>query len=165
MKNLFFSLMLISISASAQTPEPKRYTKVPEGYLMVLQQGDDIFAALEKFAKTENIPSANFTGMGFAGNIRLGFYNFETKKFEPKEFQKVEIASMNGTIGKKGENPSIHMHCVVTGRDFKAYGGHTLSATVGTGSVEMMILVHDKVFERKFNSKIGADVLCLENCK
>lgn len=168
MKNIFFSVVLISISAAAQTAgqsEIKRYTKVPEGYLMVLQQGDNIFASLEKFAKTENIPSANFTGMGFAGTITFGFYNFDTKKFEPREFQKMEIASMNGTIGKKGESISIHAHGVVTGRDFMAYGGHILSAIVGTGSVEVMILVHDKVFERKFNSKIGADVLCLENCK
>lgn len=132
---------------------------------MVLQQGDDIFNELEKFAKTENIASANFTGMGFASNVRLGFYNFETKKFEPKEFQKVEIASMHGTIAKKDGSFSTHMHCVIAGRDFKAYGGHTLSATVGTGSVEIMIVVHDKTFERKFNSKIGADVLCLENCR
>ena len=165
MKNIFLSVVLITVSASAQTPEIKRYTKVPEGYLMVLQQGDDIFKQLENFAKTENIPSANFTGMGFAGTIKFGFYNFDTKKFEPKEFQKMEIASMHGTIGKKAESISIHAHGVVAGRDFKAYGGHIMSATVGTGSVEIMILVHDKPFERKFNSKIGADVLCLENCK
>jgi predicted DNA-binding protein with PD1-like motif len=165
MKNIFLSIVLISVSATAQTPEPRRYTKVPEGYLMVLQQGDDIFKELEKFAKTGNIPSANFTGMGFVGKINFGFFNFDTKKYEPQEFQKMELAGMNGTIGKKGETFSIHAHGIVTGRDFAAHGGHILNATVGTGSVEIMILVHDKVFERKFDSKISADVLCLENCK
>jgi len=165
MKNILLSIVFIAVSAAAQTSEPKRYTKVPEGFLMVLQQGDDVFKELEKFAKTENIPSANFTGMGFAGAIKFGFYNFDAKKFEPKEFHKMEIASINGTIGKKGDAFSIHAHGVVTGRDFIAYGGHILNATVGTGSIEIMILTHDKTFERKFNSKIGADVLCLENCK
>lgn len=159
-------LFVVSQMAFSQTPtEPKRYTKVQDGYLMVLRQGDDIFKQLEAFAKTENILSANFTGMGFAGSITFGFFNYQTKQFERQEFQKVEIASLNGTIGKKGDAYSIHAHGVVTGRDFNAHGGHMLFGTVGTGSVEIMILVHDKAFERKFDPKIGADVLCLENCK
>lgn len=161
---LCFFLILAGFSALAQTVS-KRYTKVPEGYVMVLRQGEDLFKELDKFAQTENVPSANFTAMGFAGTITFGFFNFETKKFEPQEFQKMEIASLQGSIGKKQGKYSIHAHGVVTGRDFKAYGGHILNAVVGTGSIEIMILVHDKAFERQFNPKIGADVLCLENCK
>ena len=162
----FFVLFSMATTALAQTEtEPKRYTKVANGYLMVLRQGDDIFKQLEAFAKSENIPSANFTGMGFASSITFGFFNSKTKKFEQQEFQKVEIASLSGSIAKKGANYSIHVHGVATGRDFAAHGGHMLSATVGTGSVEIMITVHDKAFERKFDSKISADVLCLENCK
>ncbi len=161
---LYLFLIFTGCHAVAQTVS-KRYTKVPEGYLMVLQQGDDLFKELEKFAQTESVPSANFTAMGFAGTITFGFFNFETKKFEQQEFRKMEIAGLQGTIGKKAGKYSIHAHGVVTGRDFKAYGGHILNAVVGTGSIEIMILVHDKVFERQFNPKIGADVLCLENCK
>lgn len=165
MKNFFLSIILISVSAASQTAEPVRYTKVSQGYLMVLRQGDDIFKQLEAFAKAENIPSANFTGMGFASSVTFGFFNFQTKKYEQQEFQKVEIASLSGSIAKKGSAYSIHAHGVVTGRDFNAHGGHLLAGSVGTGSVEIMILVHDKAFERQFNSKIGANVLCLENCE
>ncbi|MFT3793634.1 PPC domain-containing DNA-binding protein [Flavobacterium sp.] len=165
MKKLFLLLILFAISAHAQTPETKRYTKVPKGYLMVLKQGDDLFKELEKFAITENIPSANLTGMGFASSVTFGFFNSQTKQFERQEFKKVEIASLNGTIAQKLGKYSIHAHGVVTGRDFTAHGGHMLFATVGTGSVEIMILVHDKTFVRQYDPKIGADVLCLENCK
>ncbi len=165
MKYFLLLLVLATFSGHAQATVSKRYTKVPNGYLMVLRQGDDLFRELEKLASQEQIPSANFTGMGFAGAIRFGFYNFETKKFEPRDFQKMELASLNGTIGKQKGSVSIHAHGVVTGRDFKAYGGHILSATVGTGSMEIMVLVHDKTFERQFDSTIGANVLCLENCK
>lgn len=164
MENLYFLLLFFAISTLAQTPE-KRYTKVPKGYLMVLRQGDDIFKELEKFATIENIPSSNFTGMGFASSVTFGFFNSQTKQFERQEFQKVEIASLKGTIAQKLGKYSIHAHGVVTGRDFTAHGGHMLFATVGTGSVEIMILVHDKTFVRQYDPKIGADVLCFDNCK
>lgn len=163
---LLFVLFLVCATTFAQSAtESKRYTKVPQGYVMVLRQGDDIVKQLEAFAKTENIPSGNFTGMGFASSVIFGFFNAQTKQFERQEFQKVEIASLSGSIAKKGEAYSIHTHGVVTGRDFTAHGGHVLFASVGTGSVEIMIAVHDKTFERRYDSKIGADVMCLENCR
>lgn len=101
MKNFFLSIILISVSAASQTAEPVRYTKVSQGYLMVLRQGDDIFKQLEAFAKAENIPSANFTGMGFASSVTFGFFNFQTKKYEQQEFQKVEIATLAAALQKK----------------------------------------------------------------
>lgn len=139
----------------------KKYTKVPAGYLMVLTQGDNILTELESFATKENIPSANFTGMGFV-NMKFGFFNFDTKEYEPKEFSAVELASMNGTIANQKNKISIHAHGVVTDKNFTAHGGHILDGTVGTGSVEIMITVHDKPFERTYDEKIGANVLSLE---
>ena len=138
----------------------KRYVKVPAGYLMVLRQNDDILNELTKFAKNEKIPSANFTGMGFV-NMTFGFFNFETKKYDPKEFNGVELASMHGTIAWQEGEVSIHSHGVVTDKNFQAFGGHILSGTVGTGSVEIMITIHDKPFERKMEEEIGANVLNL----
>ena len=54
--SLFFTLGI-----AAQDQSKKRYIKVPEGYLMVLLQGDNILKELEKFAVAEKIPSANGT--------------------------------------------------------------------------------------------------------
>lgn len=130
---------------------------------MVLQQGDDILGQLENFAVSENIPSANFTGMGFV-NMKFGYFNFATKQYEPKEFNDVELASMQGTIGWQKGKASIHAHGVVTDRNFDAYGGHILSGAVGTGTLEIMIFVHDKKFERIKDEKKGFNVLCLEDC-
>ena len=149
-------LSIFCLVASAQIP--KKYTKVPTGYLMVLTQGDNILEHLEAFATAENVPSANFTGMGFV-NITFGYFDAKTKKFDPKEFKDVELASMNGSIAWQDGKPSIHMHGVVAGDDFVAYGGHILSGTVGTGSLEIMIIVHDKRLERVKDDKLGANVL------
>jgi predicted DNA-binding protein with PD1-like motif len=142
----------------ANVDNMKRYTKVPSGYLMVLKQGDSLFEELEKFAKAEAIPSANFTGMGFV-DVTFGFFDFKTKKYNPKDFQSVELSSMHGTIAWKQDEVSIHAHGVVGDKNFQAFAGHILGAIVSTGSVEVMILPHDKRFQRQKDESIGADVL------
>lgn len=163
-----FLLIILSIfftiGMTAQDKSKKRYIKVPEGYLMVLLQGDNILKEIETFAKAENIPSANFTGMGFV-NMTFGFFDFKKREFDPKEFKDMELASMNGTIAWQKGKVSVHAHGIVTDKNFNAFGGHILDGTVGTGSVEIMILVHDQTLERKHEDYIGANVLCLDKCK
>ena len=128
---------LISIGQDRHKDDTsKRYVKVPAGYLMVLRQGDSLIKELENFALSEKILSANFTGMGFV-NITFGFYNFETKKYDPKSFKNVELVSMHGTIAWKNDSVSIHTHGLVSDKTFRAYGGHILKAQVGTGSAEI----------------------------
>lgn len=159
---ILFSLFF-AIGVAAQDKSKKRYIKVPEGYLMVLLQGDDILKEIQNFANAEKIPSANFTGMGFV-DMTFGFFDFNKKAFDPKEFKDMELASMNGTIAWQKGKVSIHAHGVVTDKNFNAFGGHILNGTVGTGSLEIMILVHDQLLERKFEDYLGANVLCIDKC-
>ena len=158
--NTFFLLLcgLVFSCLIANAQPAKKYTKVPVGFLMVLNQGDSILPHLEALAISEDIPSANFTGMGFV-NIRFGFFNADTKEYDPKDFSNVELASMNGSIAWKNGKPSIHAHGVVAGKDFNCYGGHILSGTVSTGSLEILVTIHKKRLERNRDEGIGADVL------
>lgn len=152
---LFVSIITVNANPQETMPETPRYTKVPHGYLMILRQGDDILKEIELFAQKENIPSANFTGMGFV-DITFGFFDFEKKTYDPKkEFKAVELASMHGTIAWQDGKVSIHAHGTVTDKHFNAYGGHILNGTVGTGSVEIMIIVHDKKLERIMEKGLG----------
>jgi predicted DNA-binding protein with PD1-like motif len=154
-------LIAFSSTARAQsTDTTKRYIKVPAGYLMVLRQGDDVFAQIEKMANAENIPAATFTGMGFV-NAKFGFFDFKTKEYAPKEFKDMELASMSGSVAWQDGKASLHIHGVVTGKDFKAYGGHLLGATVGTGSLEVMVTLHDRQLKRIKEEPLGANVLQL----
>ena len=166
MKNIFYLLSLCILCgtqhsvAQTQTDTSKRYIKVPAGYLMVLRQGDDVFIQIEAMAMAEKIPSAALSGMGFV-NARFGFFNFKTKEYEPKQFSEVEMASMTGSIAWQGGKPSLHIHGVVTGKDFKAFGGHLLGATVSTGSLEVLVTLHDKQLQRIKEEPLGANVLQL----
>jgi uncharacterized protein len=160
---LFVCLLLADNAKSQGTSQlsQKRYSKVPDGYLMVLRQGDNVLYQLENFAEAEGIPAANFIGMGFV-NITFGFFDFTTKTYNPKAFTNVELVSMHGTIAWKNDSISIHTHGVVSDHTFQAWGGHILGATVSTGSAEIIITVHDKRLQRKRDESIGADVLSLD---
>jgi predicted DNA-binding protein with PD1-like motif len=155
------TLSLFYSKADAQSSDTtKRYIKVPTGYLMVLRQGDHVFAEIEKMATAENIPAATFTGMGFV-NAKFGFFNFKTKEYAPKEFKDMELASMTGSVAWQDGKASLHIHGVVTGKDFKAYGGHLLDATVSTGSLEIRVNLLDKPLKRIKEEPLGANVLQL----
>lgn len=148
-------------SASENPAAPVRYVATPTGYLMVLRQGDNVLDHLNKLAEREQIPSASFSGMGFAGTATFGFYDFGRKEFDPRSFEAVEVASLTGTLAWQQGKPSIHAHGLVTDANFQTFGGHLLGLVVGTGSMEITLIVHDKKLERAIDPTIEANILGL----
>jgi predicted DNA-binding protein with PD1-like motif len=153
---------VVALPLAGRGEESARYVKTPTGYLMVLRQGDDVLASLEKLAAEEKIPSASISGIGFLKDVTFGFYHFGKKQFQPKDFHDVEMAGMTGSIAWKDGKPSVHAHASVAGPDFQAVGGHILAAKVGTGSAEITVIAHDKKLERKVDPGLGVNVLQLE---
>ena len=165
----FIAIVLLftlnAANAQQKDAEKCRYTKTNYGFLMVLLEGDNVLALIENLAKEQKIPSANFTGIGFAQEATFGFYDFGEKKFHPKTFNKVEMGSITGSIAWNGDKPSIHMHGVATDDKFDAYGGHILGLKVGTGSMEIYITVNSEKLERKVEQPLNANVLQLSCLK
>ncbi|MBD2701695.1 DNA-binding protein [Spirosoma sp. BT702] len=163
MNTIFFFLVtaLCCLSfLSVQAQQPAKYIKTPTGYVMVLRQGDNVLTELEQLTLTEKIPSASLTGFGFV-HPTFGFWNAKKKDYEPKAMRDMELASMTGSIAWKDGKPAMHVHGVVTGKDFKAFGGHILGLEVGTGSVEITITVHPNQLIRETDQATGAMVLRL----
>ena len=46
-------------------PDATRFIRTDSGYLMVLRQGDDVFAHLIELMRRMGIPSASLVGLGF----------------------------------------------------------------------------------------------------
>ncbi|WP_281233219.1 PPC domain-containing DNA-binding protein [Flavobacterium gelatinilyticum] len=153
----------VNLSHAQQTTDNQkcRYTKTSQGYLMVLREGDNVLAEIENLAKEQKILSASFTGIGFAQEVTFGFYDFSQKKFNPKTFNKVEMGSLTGSIAWSGDKPSLHIHGVATNDKFDAYGGHILALKVGTGSMEVYIILNNEKLERKVEQPLNANVLQL----
>jgi predicted DNA-binding protein with PD1-like motif len=143
-----------------------RYSKTTEGFLLVLREGDDVIASIEKLVKERQIPSGNFTGIGFAAEVTFGFFDFNQKKYNPKTFNKVEMGGLTGSIAWSEGKPSLHIHGIATDDQFQAYGGHILALKVGTGSMEIYVTVNQEKLERKTEQPLGANVLqlpCVKN--
>ncbi|MCP2025336.1 putative DNA-binding protein with PD1-like motif [Flavobacterium sp. HSC-32F16] len=165
-KKIIITLLLILgkhiINAQQKDNNQKcRYTKTANGYLMVMREGDNVLALIESLVSEQQIPSANFTGIGFAQEVTFGFYDFSQKKFNPKTFNKVEMGSLTGSIAWSGGKPSLHIHGVATDDKFDAYGGHILALKVGTGSMEVYITINNEKLERKIEQPLNANVLQL----
>lgn len=167
LKNMVIAAMFCLFVNKMQAQQNKdnnskcRYEKTTTGYLMVFREGDDVIAGIENLINEKQIPSANFTGIGFAQEVTFGFFDFNEKKFHPKTFNKVEMGSLTGSIAWEGVKPSVHIHGVATDEKFDAYGGHILSLKVGTGSMEIYITLNDEKLERKKEFPLNANVLQL----
>ena len=139
----------------------KRYIPTPNGYLMVLRQGDDVFARLEALMRDEKIPAATIAGFGFLRTATLGYFDFETKEYRPKTFNDLELTNLTGTLAWKEGKPAIHAHGVAGDESFRTFGGHVLSLEVGRGSLEISVVVIPTRLERAVDAEIGANVLQL----
>ena len=156
---LGFTLALHAQTRPMSTAHPK-YIRTPNGFLMVLRPGDNVLLKLEQLAVKERIPSASFTGFGFV-HPTFGFWNPTKKDYNPKAFRDTELASMTGSIAWKDGKPALHVHGVVTDKNFMAYGGHILALEVSTGSVEITIVVQPQRLVREVDESTGAAVLGL----
>lgn len=141
--------------------EPKRYIPTPTGFLMVLRQGDDVFARLEALMRDEMIPSATISGLGFAGHVTFGFFDYQKKEYRPKTMHDLELTNLCGTLAWKDGEPSIHAHGTAGDDSFRTFGGHLLALEVGRGSLEISIVVIPTRLERAVDPGIGANVLQL----
>jgi predicted DNA-binding protein with PD1-like motif len=141
--------------------EPKRYIATPTGFLMVLRQGDDVFARLEALMRDEAIPSAFISGFGFSGSATFGFFDFEKKEYAPRMMNDLEVTNLTGTLAWKNAAPSVHAHGTVADENSRTFGGHLLALEVGRGSMEIGVTVIPTRLERAVDLRMGANVLQL----
>ncbi|AOO82186.1 DNA-binding protein [Bosea vaviloviae] len=141
--------------------EPRRSIAIPTGFLMVLRQGDDVFARLEALMREEAIPSAFISGLGFAGHVTFGFFDYEKKEYAPKTMRDLELTNLSGTLAWKDGKPSVHAHGTAGDDSFRTFGGHLLGLEVGRGSLEIIVTVIPTRLERAVDPGIGANVLQL----
>ena len=143
-------------------PEPVKWMRTPTGYLMVLTRGDDLLAELARLMREADIPSASLSGFGFAAEVIFGFFDFEKKEYRPARFHQREMTGITGTLAWQDGKPSIHAHGVGGGLHYTTVGGHLLALSVGRGSLEVTIFVHEQRLERRKDPEIGANILQLK---
>jgi len=120
-----------------------------------LDRGEDLFSSLENLATQENWQTAYLSGIGAVEDVELGLYNPKTKAYDRKNFPQVaELLSLDGNLTLKDGKPFFHLHAVLSGQDYRCYGGHLFSAKIAAVCEINLQLVHGKV-TRNHNANIG----------
>jgi predicted DNA-binding protein with PD1-like motif len=104
----------------------------PKTYVLIFDTGDELAAGLKRFASEENVGGCSFKAIGALSSVRLGWFNWDTKKYEPSVVldEQLELLSLIGDIAEKDGKPEVHAHVVVGKSDGTAHGGHLLEASV-----------------------------------
>jgi len=101
-------------------------------FVVILDAGDEAFAAITDFANRNRLGGASLTALGAFEKATLGWFDLREKTYHPIEIdEQCEALSLIGDIavGDDGR-ASLHMHAVVGLKDGGTRGGHFLKGLV-----------------------------------
>mgnify|MGYP001562035473 CR=1 FL=1 len=128
-------------------------------YVLRFDRGEEVIASLGRFAVEEKITAATFTALGAAGKTVLAYYDLEKKVYIDKVLEEdLEIASVVGNIGVKGEAPAVHAHGCLSDASFKTYSGHIKEMRVSV-TCEVSLMKLEGVLERVFDAESGLNLM------
>ena len=101
-------------------------------HVVILDLGEEAFAALTRFANESAIAAASLTAIGAFERATVGWFDIASKSYRKIEVdEQCEVLSAIGdvAVGDDGK-PSLHVHIVLGLADGSTRGGHLLSGTV-----------------------------------
>ncbi|MGA8270513.1 MAG: PPC domain-containing DNA-binding protein [Candidatus Sulfotelmatobacter sp.] len=140
----------------------KRLETVPKTYALILETGEEIASVLLQFATQQDLGGSSFKAIGALSYAKLGWFNWETKKYEPASVlnEQVELLSLIGDIALKDGEPQVHAHVVVGRSDGTAHGGHLLEAHVRP-TCELILTESPAHLQRKIDPESGIALIKL----
>ena len=104
----------------------------PRTFILVFETGDELAKGLLEFAEQEKLSAASFKAGGALSSVRLGWFSWESKQYEPSVTldEQVELVSLIGDVAANREKPVVHAHAVIGRKDGTAHGGHLLEAHI-----------------------------------
>ena len=139
-----------------------------KAYLLRFDRGEEVITTLLRWAKDRKLNGAFLTGLGAVQNPHLGYFDAVKKGYIDKEFEgEYEIASLCGNLswdadeegeGEPEPKPIAHIHVVISGPNFLAFGGHLYSAVV-SGTVEIAVNPIDTKLVREYKEELNLKLL------
>jgi predicted DNA-binding protein with PD1-like motif len=141
----------ISQGASSQT------------HLIVLDSGEEAFAALTRFVNAENITAASISAIGAFEKATVGWFDLASKSYRKIAVdEQCEVLSAIGdvAVGDDGK-ASLHIHIVLGLADGSTRGGHFLEGTVRP-TLEVMLTEAPAKLRRRKRADLGIALIDLE---
>jgi hypothetical protein len=110
----------------------RQIEQTPKTFILVFETGDELARGLLDFVREQEVSAASFQAVGGLSSVRLGWFNWESKKYEPSVTldEQLELLSLLGDVALKDGKPVVHAHAVVGKKDGSAHGGHLLEAHI-----------------------------------
>jgi predicted DNA-binding protein with PD1-like motif len=116
---------------------------------------DDILA----IAKREKIATARVEAIGGVKELKLAYFNHESKKYEEHDFKEfLEVTSILGNITQKDGKPFLHIHGTFGRKDLSTLAGHVMTASVFP-LLEVVVTPTMNRALRRFDDKLGLNVI------
>lgn len=118
--------------------------------------GEELISSLAQLAKDENIQSAAISGIGALGDVVLGYYDLvEKNEYLQQEFPgSWEVISLIGNITWFNNEPVVHVHVCLGGKDYIPRAGHLFKGTV-TVTTEIVLDVLETKIERQQHPQLN----------
>jgi len=131
------------------------YKKLLSGFVLRLEQGDDILKTLREFANAQKLHASFFEGIGSLYKAVLGHYDFrDTKTYKYETFDEdLEVLTLSGNVVAMNRQALPHAHITLGRRDFSVIGGH-----LEEGSLANMVEVHMSKLPGKLSKARDEDV-------
>ncbi|CCV05686.1 conserved hypothetical protein [Mesorhizobium metallidurans STM 2683] len=133
-------------------------------FVVVLDTGEEAFAALTSFATDQNIGGASLTAIGAFERATVGWFDFEENDYHriPTILKQCEVLSAIGDVatGDDGK-PSLHVHAVLGLRDGTTRGGHLLNGLVRP-TLEVTLVETPGHLRRKKRPELGIALIDLD---
>jgi predicted DNA-binding protein with PD1-like motif len=125
-------------------------------HIVILDSGEEAFAALARFANEARITAASVTAIGAFEKATVGWFDFTSKTYKKIEVnEQCEVLSAIGDIavGDDGK-ASLHIHIVLGLSDGSTRGGHLLAGTVRP-TLEVVVTEVPTKLRRKKRADLG----------
>jgi uncharacterized protein len=101
-------------------------------YVVVLDSGEEAFAAISKFAGECSLSGASITALGAFERATVGWFDLREKTYRPiRVDEQCEAVTLVGDIARGDDGkPSVHLHAVLGLSDGSTRGGHFLEGIV-----------------------------------
>ena len=124
-------------------------------FVIVLDTGEEVMAALRAFAASHSLSAAHFTAIGACSRVVVAYFDVVSKQYRNISIdEQVEVLSLVGDISLEGDMPKVHAHVVLGKSDATAHGGH-LNEAIVTPTLEIILTETPRHLRRRHDPESG----------
>jgi uncharacterized protein len=130
-------------------------------YVVVCDPGDEAVAALNQFARSEDLEAAQITAVGAFSRATVGWFDRAAKDYRRIQIdEQCEVLSLIGDVAEGRDGPIVHIHVVLGLSDGTTRGGHLLEGRVFP-TLEVIVTETPALLRKVMNPDIGIALIDL----